>query len=94
MHIYNRNELLKSIKLKTNLDFSTNPSYEEISQEIFKSDDITILNAIGKYIKSAFEERENATFHILPQNYTLYLKNRKTGKSLSVKYLYLIFYCK
>ena len=80
MHICERNELINFIISKTNTSFSASPSFENKSREIFKSDDLSILNALGKYIKNAFEKRENTTCYCLPQHYVLYLRNTKRNR--------------
>ena len=80
MHICERNELINFITSKTNTSFSASPSFEDKSREIFNSDDLSILNALGKYIKNAFEKRENTTCYCLPQHYVLYLRNTKSNR--------------
>ena len=75
MYTHDREELYNFIKLKLNRDFPTSPSHKENGQEIFDSGDLSVLNALGKYIKNAFERRENTTLFVLPQQYVFYQKN-------------------
>ena len=77
MYTHDREELYNFIKLKLNSDFPTSPSHKENRQEIFDSGDLSILNALGKYIKNAFERRENTTLFVLPQQYVFYQKTNK-----------------
>ena len=40
--------------------------------KIFASDDLSSLNAIGKFIKNSLQKRENTTLYTLPPHYVLY----------------------
>ena len=72
MHVTGRKELYNMIKAKINVDISHIPSHPEKIQEIFYSEDLAILNALGKFIKNALEKRETTTCHVLPPHYVYY----------------------
>ena len=72
MHVTERKELYNMIKAKINVDIPHIPSHPEKIQEIFYSEDLAILNALGKFIKNALEKRETTTCHVLPPHYVYY----------------------
>ena len=72
MYEIERKELYSTIKSKINVDLSRNQTREMKIQEIFSSENLGILNALGKFIKHALQKRENTICHILPPQYVYY----------------------
>ena len=72
MYEIERKELYSTIKSKINVDLSRNQTREMKIQEIFSSENLGILNALGKFIKNALQKRENTICHILPPQYVYY----------------------
>ena len=72
MHVVERHELYNIIKHKTNIDIARIPTYEDKIKEIFYSEDLAVLNALGKFIKNALKKRESIICHVLPPHYVYY----------------------
>ena len=72
MHVVERHELYNIIKHKTNIDIARIPTYEDKIREIFYSEDLAVLNALGKFIKNALKKRESIICHVLPPHYVYY----------------------
>ena len=75
MYETERKELYNTIKAKLNVDLSHSLNYEKRTQEIFNSENLGTLNALGKFIKNALQKRENTICHILPEQYVYYQTN-------------------
>ena len=75
MHVAERKELFDTLKRK--LGLYPPPSYykEETIKYIFGTDDLTVLNATGKYISNVLKKREDMTFYTLPPHYIFYQLN-------------------
>ena len=75
MHVAERKELFETLKRK--LGLYPPPSYykEETIKYIFGTDDLTVLNATGKYISNVLKKREDMTFYTLPPHYIFYQLN-------------------
>ena len=50
-----RHELYNVIKHKTNIDIARIPTYEDKMRDFFYSEDLAVLNALGKFIKNALK---------------------------------------
>ena len=72
MYSNERSEFYDTIKSKIKVDLSHSPNNETRIQEIFYSENLGTLNALGKFIKNAFQKRENTICHILPSKYIFY----------------------
>ena len=55
-----------------NVDLSLIPTIEEKIINIFSSNDLSSLNALGKFNKNALSKRENVTCYVLPPHYVYY----------------------
>ena len=67
-----RKEFYNTTKSKINVDLSRNPNNERNLEKIFYSDDLAILNALGKFVKNGLQKRENTICHIVPPHYIYY----------------------
>ena len=72
MHQKTRREFFDTIKQNMNMDLSLSSNHREIFQHILNSEDLGILNALGKFIKNALQKRENTICHIFPPHYIFY----------------------
>ena len=72
MYETDRKELYQTINTKLNVDLSHIPSHENKIQEIFYSEDLGILNALGKFIKNSLQKRESTICHTLAHQYVYY----------------------
>ena len=61
MHVTERKELYNMIKAKINVDIPHIPSHLEKIQEIFYSEDLAILNALGKFIVMCYHHIMSTT---------------------------------
>ena len=77
MHVTERTKFFNSLKYKIGIPiqghFHQNP--ELMIKETFNSKNISALNALGNFIKTGFENRENITCHIFPPQYVCYQRN-------------------
>ena len=78
MHEIERQGLFKTVKCKINVDLPLGHSREGVIQRIFNSDNVSTLNALGKFIQHALKKRENVTCHVVPLQYII---TRQTGES-------------
>ena len=74
MYETERKDFYNMINSKLNVDISHGHTHEEIIHEIFYSENLGILNALGKFIKIALEKRETTICHVLPLHYVYYQK--------------------
>ena len=72
MYKTERKELYNKIASKLNVEISHIPSHDKKVQEIFYSEDLGVLNALGKYITKSLQKRENTICHILENQYIYY----------------------
>ena len=72
MHVIERYKLIDTIKAKINVDLSQSPTHQEKLNEIFYSEDLSILNALGKFINNALKKRDSTSCYILPTQYIFY----------------------
>ena len=75
MHEIERQDLFKTVKCKINVDLPLGHSREGVIQRIFNSDNVSTLNALGKFIQHALKKRENVTCHVVPLQYIYYQTN-------------------
>ena len=47
-----------------------------LTRQIFQTDDLASLNAVGKYIMNSMNRRENTTLLTSPPNYSIYLSTK------------------
>ena len=64
-HEVERKELYQYVKSTMKIDLSRNEPPENKIQEIFSTDNLGTLNALGKFIKHALQKRENTICHIV-----------------------------
>ena len=74
MHSSDRMELINTIKDKINVDISRNVPHEEKLKYIFFSEDLAVLNALGKFAQNAFKKRDTTSLYVLPPHYVYYGK--------------------
>ena len=74
MYETERKNFYNMINSKLNMDITHSHTHEEIIHEIFYSENLGILNALGKFIKIALEKRETTICHVLPLHYVYYQK--------------------
>ena len=72
MHVIERNKFYDTIKTKLNIDLSTSLPDVDKLKTLFNSEDLSVLNALGKYIKISLNKRENTTCYVLPPHYVYY----------------------
>lgn len=72
MYATERNEFYNTINSKLKIDLSYSETHEWRTQEIFYSENLGVLNALGKFIKNALQKRESTICHILPLQYVYY----------------------
>ena len=72
MYVNERNDMINTIKAKTNVDISKNLTYEEKLNNIFAPENVAILNAFGKFIKISSTKREKMTCNINVPNFVHY----------------------
>ena len=72
MHIRDRENLFETLQQK--IDVKTKSQIDQMGtiNKIFAKNDLSVLNAIGKFTKNSLEKRENTTFHKLPPHYVFY----------------------
>ena len=73
MHWDCRREFINTIKSKNYTPLS---QCAENMKQILLSEDLGILNAVGKFIKTSFQKRENTTLLSMPPNYYIYYTTR------------------
>ena len=71
-HMYNneRREFVKAIK--ADLKSAHTQNTDQFLREIFESEDLSVLNKFGRFIKNALQKRENTICYVLPQQYVFY----------------------
>ena len=77
MHVIERKILFDTI-IDKNADLAQYlyPSkYDLLIKEIFLMGNLSILNALGKFIRNGLQKRENVSCHILPPHYVYYQSN-------------------
>ena len=72
MHIRDRSKLFETLEQKININTKDKMNQADTLSKIFASDDLSSLNAIGKFIKNSLQKRENTTLYTLPPHYVLY----------------------
>ena len=72
MYEIERTELHLYINENLNVDLSSIETPEKKMREIFYSEHLGALNALGKFIKNALEKRDKTICHIHPQHYVYY----------------------
>ena len=72
MYATDRNEFYNNIKSKLKVDLSHSQTHEKRIQEIFYSEYLGALNALGKFVKNALQKRESTICHILSPQYVYY----------------------
>ena len=50
-------------------------NFQNFNTQIFRTDDLASLNAIGKFVMNSLNRRENTTFLVSPPNYTVYISS-------------------
>ena len=73
MHIQERLLLHQKIKNLGKTDMNTKNM--TLTKEIFLTDDLPSLNAVGKYIMNSLNKRENTTLLTSPPNFSIYLSS-------------------
>ena len=77
MHVAERTKLFDVLKYKMNIGLPPSHPQEETIKNIFSTDDLTALNAFGKFISDALKKREDMTFYTLPPHYIFYQHNEQ-----------------
>ena len=72
MHVTERKLFYDTIKTKMNIDLSTSLPDVDKLKTLFSSEDLSVLNALGKYIKISLNKRENTTCYVLTPHYVYY----------------------
>ena len=78
MHVKERTDFYNTIKSKLNVDFSLRIPHIEKLKEIFISEDLSVLNAFGKFVRKSLNKRETTSCYILPPQYVYYCCNVNT----------------
>ena len=82
MYERERKELYNIITSKINVQLSHIPTHEEKIQEIFYSEDLGTLNALGKFIKTALQKRESMICHKTSTGYWKIEMNSKMSMKM------------
>ena len=72
MHMRDRSKLFETLQQKIDVNTKNKIDQVDTINKIFASDDLSLLNAIGKFIKNSLQKRENTTLYTLPPHYVLY----------------------
>ena len=64
--------ICNTINCKLKIDLSYSEAHEWRTQEIFYSENLGVINALGKFIKNALQKRESTICHILLLQYVYY----------------------
>ena len=67
-----RSKLFETLQQKIDVNTKNKIDQVDTINKIFASDDLSLLNAIGKFIKNSLQKRENTTLYTLPPHYVLY----------------------
>ena len=74
-HMHLQERLVLSEKIKNLGKIDMNKEYMKLTKELFLTDHLASLNAVGKYIMNSLSKRENTRLLTSPPNFSIYLSS-------------------